>query len=173
MRVRGSKRGFTLIEVTVLMTAVAVMLGLCVVVLQLALRLETDARGRFDRANVLNRLAERFRADVHGARGVDFDPEQPETLRVDSALGRSIEYRIQGAGEVGRVESEGDKIVHRDEFRAPQVAEARLELREIDGRRFAVLSVETQTRPDRIDPARRLEILAMVGKSAGGGGVEP
>lgn len=169
MRVRGNRRGFTLIEVTVLMTAVAVMLGLCVVVLQLALRLETDARGRFDRANALSRLAERFRADVHGARGVEIAPEKPEVLRVDSASGRSIEYRIQEAGEVSRVESEGDKIVHREEFRAPQIAETRLEIREIDGHRFAVLSVETLTRPDRIDPARRLEVLAMIGKTAGGG----
>lgn len=168
MTVRGNRRGFTLIEVTVLMTAVAVMLGLCVVVLQLALRLETDARGRFDRANVLNRLAERFRADIHGARGVESAPEKIEVLRVDSASGRAIEYRINEAGEVARVETEGDKIVHREAFRAPQIAETRLEVREIDGHRFAVLSVETATRPDRIDPARKLEVLARIGKNARG-----
>lgn len=169
MMVRRSRRGFTLIEVTVLMTAVAVMLGLCVAVLQLALRLETDARGRFDRANVLTRLAERFRADVHGARGVEADPEKPQTLRVDSASARSIEYQVNEAGEVSRVESDGDGITRRETFRAPQVTETRLEVREIDGHRFAVLSVETQTRPDRIDPARKLEVLALVGKNAGGG----
>jgi len=170
MIVRESRRGFTLIEVMVLMTSVAVMLGMSVVVLQLTLRLETDARGRFDRSTLLNRLAERFRADVHGARGVDVDPKQPEALRVESASGRSIEYRTKGAGEVARVESEGDKVVHRETFRVPQTGAIRLELWEVDGRRFAVLSIETLTRPDRIDPSRTLEVLALVGKSAGGEG---
>lgn len=165
---QGRRRGFTLVEVTVLMTAVAVMLGMCVVVLQLALRLETDARGRFDRATALTRLAERFRIDVRGARGVEIDPELPKALRVDLASGRSAEYRVEGAGEVARVESAGDEVVRRDSFQVPQTGEARLELREIDGRRFAVLSIDTATRPDRIDPSRTLEILALVGKNSVG-----
>ena len=176
---RDRRRGFTIVEVMVLMTAVAVMLGMCVVVLQLALRLEIDARGRFDRATVLNQLAERFRADVRGARGVQVedenanpDPKQPPVLRVESASGRSIEYRATGAGEVARVESEGDQVVHRETFRIPQTGEARMELRDFEGRRFAVLSIDTLTRPDRIDPARTLEVLALVGGNSGSLGSE-
>jgi len=169
-RGRGRRRGITIIEVMVLMTAVAVMLGMCVILLQLALRLETDARGRFERATVLNRLAETFRADVRAARGVEnieADPKQPPALRVDSASGWSIEYRLKAAGEVARVVSDGDKVVHRETFQVPQTEGARLEVRDLDGGRFAVLSIDSATRPDRIDPTRTLEVLALVGKNSG------
>lgn len=175
-RERGRRRGVTIVEVMVLMTAVAVMLGMCVILLQLALRLETDARGRFERATVLNRLAETFRADVHAAPGVEVenaeaeaeaDAKQPPALRVESTSGRSIEYRVKGAGEVARVVSEGDKVVHRETFQVPQTEAARLELRDLDGRRFAVLAIDKSTRPNRIDPTRTLEILALVGKNSG------
>ncbi len=49
--------GVTLIEIIVLMTGVAAMLGLTVLMLQLLLKLDGDSRTRLDAAGMLARLA--------------------------------------------------------------------------------------------------------------------
>ena len=51
------RRGITLIEIIVLMTSVAAMLGLTVLMLQLLLKLDGDSRTRLDAAGMLARLA--------------------------------------------------------------------------------------------------------------------
>ena len=57
-----------MIEMVVLMTGVAAMLGLCTVLLQLFMRLDADSRARVQGATAAARLAEQFRLDVHSAR---------------------------------------------------------------------------------------------------------
>ncbi len=163
----GRRRGISIIEVMVMMTAVAVMLGMCVIILQLAMKLETDGRGRFERATTLSRLARQFRADVHEARKAEIlspDPKQAPVLRIEAGSGRSVDYQVKREGEVARAETANGNFVSRESFQIPQTGAVRMELREIDGRRFAVLVVDTLTRKNRTDPVRSLEILGLVGK---------
>src|SRR5437764_12509903 len=64
---RGRRpRGITIIETIVLMTAVAAMLGLCVLMLQLLMRLSVDSRAGLDGGTSLDRLARPVRRRVPG-----------------------------------------------------------------------------------------------------------
>ncbi|APW63160.1 type II secretion system protein [Paludisphaera borealis] len=167
-RVLGRRRrGITIIETLVMMTGVAVLLGMTVIVLQLAMKLEADSRGRLDRAGALGRLARQFRSDVHAASGVEIvttDPKRQPGLRIAPGPNRSIDYQPQGDGKLARVDTVGGKVASRETFIVPQSGAVRLSLRELDGRRFAVVEVDTIARKNRIDPVRTLEILGAVGK---------
>lgn len=162
---RGSavRRGVTLVELMVLMTAVAVMLGVCVTTLGLAMRLEADGRAAFERSETLGRLARLFRTDVHEARDASLDGG---VLRLTAPRARRVEYHVGEGGDVSRVVVDGEKEAAREPFRVPQSVGARLEIREIDGRRFAALTVDVQPRRDRADPVRPREILASLRRPA-------
>ncbi|WP_165073651.1 PulJ/GspJ family protein [Paludisphaera rhizosphaerae] len=157
-RSAGSRRGVSLVELMVTMAAVAAMLGISVMLLGLTMRLETDGRSAFERTETIARLSGRFRNDVHQSREAALDGR---VLR----LGR-VEYRVDDHGELTRaVVVEGKDTAH-EAYRIPGSAGARLALREINGRRFAVLSVDVQPRQDRVDPIRPVEVEALVGKTA-------
>ncbi len=158
---RSRRRGITLIEVMVLMTAVAVMLGMTVIVLQLAMKLDADGRGRLERSTALGRLSRRFRADVHAAATIE---AEKSGLKIETRPGRSITYEVPGDGEIARVDTVDGKVAARETYLVPQSGASRLTLREVDGRRFAVLAVDAIARKNRIDPVRTLEILALAGK---------
>src|SRR4051794_39123007 len=91
------RRGITIIETIVLMTAVAAMLGLCVLMLQLLMRLSTDSRARLDGATSLDRLARQFRRDVHEA-GMARQLERPAAkllgLRLEPGPRHAVEYQL-------------------------------------------------------------------------------
>lgn len=158
-----ARRGVTLVELMVVMTAVAVMLGISVVLLGLAMRIETDGRDGFDRAETLVRLSARFRNDVHEARDASVDGR---VLRLEPGVERRVEYRVDEHGELTRVVVSEGKDVAREPFRIPGSTGAKLALRELDGRRFAILTIDVQSRQDRIDPIRPVEVEACVGKTA-------
>lgn len=160
-RARG-RRGVTLVEMTVMMTAVAVMLGTCALMLGLAIRLQADGTAGFQRSETLDRLAARFRNDVHAARSAAIDGR---TLRLGSEADKAVEYRVDGEGGLSRVVVDGGKDAAREAYRIPESAGAKLDLRDVDGRRFAALAVDLQGRRDRIDPVRTWEAVAVVGRN--------
>jgi hypothetical protein len=166
-RALGRRRGISLVELMVMMTAVAALLGMTVIVLQLLMRLDADGRGRLDRAGAIGRLSRQFRSDVHAASGVEIvapDPTKPPTMRLTPGPNRAVEYQSRKDGEVARVETVGGEVARRETFIVPQTGAVRLSLRDLDGRRFAVVGLDTLARKNRIDPVRTLEILGAVGK---------
>ena len=169
-----ARRGMSLVEVMVLMTAVATMLGICVMVLGLTMRLEADGRASIERAETISRLASRFRSDVHEARTIAMDGR---VLRLGPSGGKVVEYRPDDA-RVTRVLVRAGKEDARETYRIPQAAGGRFEVREAEGRSFAALVIDVQPRRDRIDPVRTIEVEALAGKTAppaqtaGGGGRE-
>jgi hypothetical protein len=166
---RTRRRGITIIETMVMMTGVAVMLGMTVVLLQLAMKLDADGRERLDRATSLGRLARQFRVDVHAASRVvpsAPDPKRPAGLRIEPGAGRAIEYQVQGDGKIARVETVAGNVAGRETFILPQSGAVRLSVRDVDGRRFAVVEVDSLVRKNRIDPVRTFEVLGLVGKDA-------
>lgn len=160
-RLGPRRKGMTIIETIVLMTGVAVILGMSVIVLQLAMKLDSDGRGRLERSNALGRVARQFRADVHSTNSIE---AADSGLRIEPGPGRSITYAITREGEIARVDTVDGKVAVRETFIVPQSGAVRLSLRDVDGRRFAVLGVDTIARKNRIDPVRTLEILGLVGK---------
>ncbi|OJW19192.1 MAG: hypothetical protein BGO49_11885 [Planctomycetales bacterium 71-10] len=156
-----SRRGVTLVEAMVMMTAVAAMLGTVALMLGLTMRLQDESLAAFGRSEALDRLAVRFRQDVHAARSAAIDGR---TLRLGPEAGRSVEYRVSEAGDLSRVVVAGGKDAAREPFRIPQSVGAKLDIRDVEGRRFAFVAVELQAHAGRIDPARTVEVAAMVGR---------
>jgi type II secretory pathway component PulJ len=165
------RRGITIIETIVLMTAVAAMLGLCVVMLQLLMRLSADSRTRLDGATSLDRLARQFRRDVHEA-GAARQLERPAAkllgLRLEPGPRHTVEYQLMENGKIARVETRNENLVRREIYDIPRSGggRARLVLTERDGKRFAGLRVDRQASRNPSDPERPYEILALVGKNA-------
>jgi hypothetical protein len=165
----GRRRGISMVEMMVMMTAVAALLGMTVIVLQLLMKLDADGRGRLERAGAIGRLSRRFRADAHAASGVEIvaaDPGKPPAMRIIPGPNRVIEYQPRQDGEIARVESVGGKVARRETFILPRTGAVRLSLRDLDGRRFAVVGLDSLSRKNRIDPVRTLEILGAVGRDA-------
>jgi type II secretory pathway component PulJ len=164
-------RGITIIETIVLMTAVAAMLGLCVLMLQLLMRLSADSRARLDGATSLDRLARQFRRDVHeasAARPLERPAAKLAGLRLEPGPRHAVEYQLMENGKIARVETRGDNLVRREFYDIPHSGSGRagLALTEHDGKRFAELWVDRQASRKGSDPERPYEILALVGKNA-------
>jgi len=161
------RRGITLIEIIVLMTGVAAMLGLTVLMLQLLLKLDGDSRARLGAAGMLARLAEQFRRDVHGASAARLveQPSRPAGLRIEPGPDRTIEYQVKGQNKVIRVESIKGKLVRSESYEIARGGPIELALEQEGGRRFATLTVDRQASKNRTDPPRLFEILAQVGRN--------
>ncbi len=167
------RRGITIIETIVLMTAVAAMLGLCVLMLQLLMRLSADSRTRLDGATSLDRLARQFRRDVHEAataRQLERPAAKLAGLRLEPAPRRAVEYQLMENGKIARVETRDENLVRREIYDIPRSGSAsgrsRLAITEHDGKQFAELRVDRQASRNPSDPERPYEILALVGKNA-------
>jgi hypothetical protein len=160
------RRGITIIEVIVVMTGVAALLGLSVVLLQLLMKLDGEARGQFQGAVALERLAHQFRQDVHGSTAARLEKPagaNTEDLRLEPGPDRSVEYQPRGEA-ILRIETQKGKVVRRETYSIPRSTGARFELRDEAGSRFVTLAVPRVVTKGSIDPPRTWEILAQVGK---------
>lgn len=137
------RRGITIIETIVLMTGVAAMLGLCVIMLQLLMKLDGDSRARLETAGTLARLAEQFRHDVHGARTARLveQPAQFSGLQIEPGPDRAIAYQVKGENKVVRVESSKGKVVRSESYDISRGGPIQFAFKEDGGRRFGVLTV--------------------------------
>jgi hypothetical protein len=165
------------------MTAVAAMLGLSVLMLQLLMRIDADSRSRLEGATSLSRLASRFRIDVHAASKVS-KVESPAArrsgLRMEPGLNGAVEYQAEGDGKIVRVESKEGKVLAHETYLVPRSGPVRMDLVEQNGQLFASLTVDRLVAKNRTDPVRQFEVLAQVGKNkdhessaSGAGGVKP
>ncbi|QEH37025.1 hypothetical protein OJF2_56100 [Aquisphaera giovannonii] len=176
------RRGVTIIETTVMMTGLAVMLGLCAAMLEFLMRIDADSRAKMEGAAALARLNERFREDVHLASSAtpeagagDHGPRLRLTLEPD----HRVEYEAAGVAKLVRIELRKGAVVHRESFHLPSRIPPRLEIREDDGLRFAVVGIDRRTPDVASNLPRPFEVVALVGKdrgpsapsqAAGGGG---
>jgi hypothetical protein len=159
-----------MIEMIVMMTGVAAMLGLCVVLLQLLMKLDADSHARLSGATSAYRLAEQFRRDVHGALSAHLvksktSPAEAEGLRLEPGADRAVEYQAKGAGIVTRVESRKGSHVRRERYEIPHTGAVRLSVKEEDGQTFAALAIDREAAIDGTAPFRAVEVSALVGKN--------
>jgi hypothetical protein len=164
------RRGITMIEMIVLMTGVAAMLGLCAVLLQLLMKLDADSRSRFTGATAAARLAEQFRHDVHRAHSAHLVKGQagasrPVGLKLEPGGDRSIEYQANGDGLVQRLESRQGSNPRRERYEIPHSGPVKLSLADEKGHIFATLAVDRDVATDESNPPRAFEVTALLGKN--------
>jgi type II secretory pathway component PulJ len=160
-RDRAPRRGITLIETLVVMTGLSVLLGLCAVTIQLLLRVSSEAQARRSASAALGRLAEQFRADVHG--GDDAQLRPSAGLRLSRGPRVAITYTVRD-GRVERDESTGGPASRHETYALGKGSSAVFQRRDDGPRRFLVLVVSRGARPGHPDPPRPIEILAVIGK---------
>ncbi len=163
------RRGITLIEFLVVVTAVASMLGLSAVTIQVLLRLNVDGQSRVTSSLAVERLARQFRTDVHGSDRAELasDPQArstPANLRLTYDPDRVIAYSADDhTGTVVRTESRAGKRTTHESYALGHSHAARFELRAEPRRPWAVL-VMTQVGISKAEPPRPLEVIALQGK---------
>ena len=98
--VSGRRRGISLLETLILVTCVAIVLGLAAVTIQLMLRLVADSQARLSSSIMFERLARQLRADVHSSETAVLGGAGEKaaagrtTLKLSPEPGRLVSYKM-------------------------------------------------------------------------------
>jgi type II secretory pathway pseudopilin PulG len=115
------RTGTTLVELLVVITVGAVMLGLSVTTIHLLLGAEHEASRSTRYAASLARLARAFRDDIHAAQAVELpaiDAGDAQVLVIGAGGGQQIRYELE-ANRAMRLEAVDDGPPQRDVFYFP------------------------------------------------------
>jgi type II secretory pathway component PulJ len=164
----SARRGITIIEVMIVVSCVAVLLGLCAVSIQLLMKLNTDIQGRYSESVALERLGRQLRDDAHASRSVAMiedakKVDRPRGLRLVLEPEHSAVYEF-GDGGVVRTEMRAGKNVRHERFTLARGAGARFELRDEASRRLVALVVTRPPGKSQAEPPRPFELVALQGK---------
>ncbi len=164
------RRGISLIELMVVMTGVAVILGLCAVTIQALMRVNGDAQARLSASATFARLASQFREDVHASDDIQFTPaakagvpKATPGMRLSRRPGIVISYEVK-PGRVARIESASGKVSRHESYRIGNGNVVTFERREDGPRRFVALVMSRDGSKGELEPPRPLEVLALQGK---------
>ena len=165
---RAPRRGITMIETLILVTCVAIMLGLVAVTIQVMLRLVADSQSRLSSSLMLERLARQLRADAHRSEtavveeGAEKASPPRIALKLEPEPGRFVTYDMHGKS-LDRDETAAGKRVRHEAFVLPRGHQARFVLGALAGRTTVSLWIEPGAESSPVG-ARALEVLAVVGK---------
>ena len=159
------RRGFTLVEVLVAVTALAAILAASVVLMHFVLQMDSDVRQRTHTVATVGRLAEQFRRDVHQARGEPVIAADHRAAELHLPGGRIVKWRIDEPSEVIRTEqagggdrSAGNLPANReDSFALPKGTKAALESQLQGAARFVMVRIDS---PGTGGPSLAIEALA-------------
>jgi prepilin-type N-terminal cleavage/methylation domain-containing protein len=113
------RRGFSLIEMLVVITIGATLSGIAVLMLHALLRSHNTGREHLEYARTINRLAEQFRADVHAMQqAMPAGDEMVFELSPLPANDTIIRYKCLER-RIDRSELQGGQIVSQDSFMLP------------------------------------------------------
>jgi hypothetical protein len=167
---RAARRGLSLIELMVVMTGVAIILGLCAVTIQALMSVNSDAQAGLNASATFARLASQFREDVHASDDIpltpgtkDGDAKASPRLRLTQGPGLVITYEAS-AGRVARVETASGKPGRHESYRIGKGHVVAFERREEGPRRFVVMVTSRDTGKGQLEPPRPIEVLALQGK---------
>jgi type II secretory pathway pseudopilin PulG len=152
----------TLIEMQVVITLMAVLLGLTGVCLHGMVRAHDRLKTNTQRRASLDRFSLQLRTDAHAANAARLDDDQATRSLVLTAADTSeIVYRAE-ASEVSRTVRQGETVRHRDTFQLPAVASAQWEIS--DGHpQLVEVKLLSADGLDRRTPAVPITIEAAVG----------
>ena len=153
MRIR---RGVSLVELLVVMSACSVILTMSASLIHRAMRTHAQTRAFFNVERSAMRLFEQFRRDVHLAINctIDATAQEGSFLRIELFDGTIIEYRRQDES-IFRTVSEHDETLAREDFSFSAAMD--LTIREEDLPRRLILSISTQVQESKIEKGRALE----------------
>ena len=160
------RRGFSLLELMVVVALLGVVMAIGGQVLTALFRLQRQSLADIDQRRTLSALALRLREDAHAAsesRLVD-----ATKLQLVGGGGQVIEYAIEGSQIDCRV-LQGDQIVRRESFRLPRTSVLNLEIDSgsANGRLVRVV-VQPSGITSRLEPAALPAVIeAAVGISLG------
>ncbi|MEK6235395.1 MAG: prepilin-type N-terminal cleavage/methylation domain-containing protein [Planctomycetales bacterium] len=123
---KRSRAAFTLIEMLVVTSVLAVLMVIGCGLLHAMAKLDGAWRDGMTESLVLDRLTEQFRRDVHlsvSATTSD-DDDKPPQLLLTARDGKTVAYESESNG-ILRVERRGDAITARETYRLPSCQSAR------------------------------------------------
>jgi type II secretory pathway component PulJ len=160
------RRGYAIIEMLLVMSAMAILLGLCVGLIHGLLRLDRISRGHLAEATTRDRLARQLRQDVRGAAsskpaGKTNDPS--DRLELSRSDGRIVLYQMR-EGHLERTERDGDRVVRGERFSLPSRAAPQFRVREQGGSVFIVATFPRKSIAKPGETAREFQVEARLGK---------
>ena len=164
------RRGVSLIELMVVMTGVAVVLGLCAVTIQALMKVNADAQARLNASEALARLASQFREDVHSSEHIELladtkssGTKPSKTLRIIREPHLVVTYEVS-PGRVARLESSSGKMSRHELFRVGKGRVVTFQRRNEGSRHFVALVISRESERGMPEPDHPLEVLALLGR---------
>ena len=169
---RSRRRGITIIEVLIVVTGVAMLLGLCAVSIQVLMKLNADVQGRYGAAVALERLARQLRNDAHASETAEMAVDEKKAgkaadLRLAFEPNHVVVYE-SGDGGVFRIETRAGKAVRHEKYALARDVGARFELRVEGSRRLVALVLARLVGKSQTEPPQPLEVVALQGKDRPG-----
>jgi hypothetical protein len=166
MRFTRGRKGYTLVEMLIVISGLAVVFGLSVGMIHMLLRLDRGSRSRLGEKASISRLAREFRRDAHAAisaRSVDADGRRGVELELGG--GRKVTY-ADDASKLVRYETAGADPARREIYRLPSRGRPEVRLDEGRGETWVTVTLPPDSNAKEIAPARPVVIEARVGKHA-------
>lgn len=161
-----NRRGFSLLELMVVIALLGVVMAIGGQVLTALFRLQRQALADIDQRRTLSALAMRLREDAHAAKEARLIDEAK--LELVGSSGQITEYAVEGSQVDCRV-LRGDVVERRETFRLPRTSALKLEIDadpDADGRLVRIV-VEPSGVTSRLEPATLPAVIeAAVGISA-------
>jgi hypothetical protein len=157
------RRGKSLVEMLVVITLMSGAMGICALTLSALYRTESQLRRDREQQLIGSHLADRWRADVHGAVACTVDKDCELTL----ADGRRVKYAIDGS-VIHREVLLGAAVQHRDAFKLPKNVAPEFAITKRQDRNFAILHLHPSG-PDQppSTPVRKAVIEASLNLHGG------
>lgn len=159
-----NRRGLSLIEMLVVITASAIVIGMVAGMIQMLIRAERAAQDHLVRTATADQLARSFRQHVRAA--VQADSEQRDgtaTLQLKVGENAEVEFRSRKDAVI-RIDREAGQVRRQEKYSLPARSVARFETHDDAGTTTVSLVVIHQPSATEQAPTRELRVEATLGR---------
>jgi prepilin-type N-terminal cleavage/methylation domain-containing protein len=163
------RRGYSLVEMLVVITIASLVLTTVAVALHSLFRVDRDLRQELVQSMALSRISLALRMDAHEAISTTIEPvgEEPREIVFAHAEGRSVSYTLDEARIVRRLQ-QGGQVKHREVYAFPEDTVLTLRMEELESKQVVILEIVHQVGEieDATDSLRKRRIEAVVALDA-------